>query len=129
MTTMQMYEVYTLALYCKDKCFNVFLSFQRRYCLELKKLNTENNRYIYIYILCVCVCVCVCVCARARARVCIYQFTSTKRARKCCHKHSCVLTDTVVTFIFIISTFPIRIIHLFRIWSYIAVLYHAVGFF
>jgi hypothetical protein len=81
-----MYEVYTLASYFKDNCFNVFLSCQRRYCLELKNKTLKIiDIYIYIYV-CVCVwerererereCVCVCVCRR------IYQFTTTKRTRK-----------------------------------------------
>ena len=66
MMTIQMYDVYGLASYCKDNCFNVFLSRQRRYCLELKKKTLKTiGIYIYIYI-CVCVCVFVHIC------VCIY---------------------------------------------------------
>jgi hypothetical protein len=68
MMTMLIYEVYTLASYFKDNCFNVFLSCQSRYCLELKN-KTMKMVGIYIY-----VCVCVCVCVRARACVCLGVF-------------------------------------------------------
>ena len=103
--TMQIYEVYKVASYFKDKCFKVFVSCQRRCCLELKNKTLKIIGNIYREK------------ERGREReieVCDYPFTTTKRTRIFCHKHSYVLTDRVATFFFVISSFPFGIAHLFR---------------
>ena len=44
---MQIYEVYKVASYFKDKCFKVFVSCQRRCCLELKNKTLKIIGNIY----------------------------------------------------------------------------------